>query len=260
MRVASVTATEPRAAVEEDVVLLDAQGRAIGSMPKRSVHGPDTPLHLGFSCHVVGHDGRLLLTRRAETKTTWPATWTNGCCGHPLPGESLRDAVTRRLRDELGLVPGRMALALPDFIYRAVMDNGIVEHELCPVVVAEVEGAPRPNPDEVDDAVWVSWDALRHRARTEPASLSPWVVAQISRLDELGAAPRRGSTHRRCRSTSMCRPSTAPPFPGRAAALSRPFPQSTRSPPCARRSTPRSDSSWTRVPPTCARSIPPWRR
>jgi isopentenyl-diphosphate delta-isomerase type 1 len=194
MSVASVTPTagtpaEPRRAVEEAVVLLDEQGRAIGSTPKRSVHGPDTPLHLGFSCHVVGADGRLLLTRRAATKRTWPATWTNGCCGHPLPGESLRDAVTRRLSEELGLAPGRMALALPDFTYRAVMDNGIVEHELCPVVVAEVVGTPRLNPDEVDDATWVSWDRLRERARTEPASLSPWAVAQIEQLADLGPTP-----------------------------------------------------------------------
>ena len=53
----------------------------------------------------------------------------------PPPGETLRAAVARRLRDELGVAPSGMALAVPDFTYRAVMDNGIVEHELCPVVV-----------------------------------------------------------------------------------------------------------------------------
>ena len=34
--------------------------------------------------------------------------------------------------------------AVSDFTYRAVIDNGIVEHELCPVVVAEVGAASRP--------------------------------------------------------------------------------------------------------------------
>ena len=124
-----------------------------------------------------------------------------------------------------------MALALPDFIYRAVMDNGIVEHELCPVVVAEVEGAPPAEPRRGRRrGVGVVGRAAAPGAQRTRV-VEPVGGPEISRLDELGAAPRGGSTHRRCRSTSMCRPSTAPPFPGRAAALSRPFPQSTRSPP-----------------------------
>ena len=52
-------------AVEELVVLLDEDGRAIGTMPKAVVHDPDTPLHLAFSCYLFDHDGRLLLTQRA---------------------------------------------------------------------------------------------------------------------------------------------------------------------------------------------------
>ena len=135
----------------EPVVLLDARGRPSGAVAKAEVHHRATPLHLAFSCHVVAPSGRVLLTRRAADKQTWPATWTNACCGHPRPGETLRHAVERRLRDELGLVPRRLVLAVPDFVYRAAMDEGTVEHELCPVVVAEVDRAPRPDPDEVDD-------------------------------------------------------------------------------------------------------------
>ena len=36
----------------------------------------------------------------------------------------------------------RMAVALPDFTYRAAMGDGTVEHERCPVVIAEVKGTP----------------------------------------------------------------------------------------------------------------------
>jgi isopentenyl-diphosphate delta-isomerase type 1 len=171
----------------EAVVLLDASGRPCGAAPKLAVHGPDTPLHLGFSCYVFDASGRVLVTQRAAVKRTWPSVWTNACCGHPQPGETLRDAVTRRLRDELGMTPRRMALAIPDFTYRAVMSNGVVEHELCPVVVAECDGEPVLNPDEVDDATWLEWDALRHRADRQPSTLSPWSVAQVARL---GARPR----------------------------------------------------------------------
>ncbi len=40
------------------------------------------------------------------------------------------------------------------------MDDGTVEHELCPVVVAEVDGEPRPDPAEVDGVAWLTWAAL----------------------------------------------------------------------------------------------------
>ena len=109
----------------ELVVLLDPFGRPSGAMPKRFVHNENTPLHLAFSCYVVDGEGRVLVTRRAASKSTWPATWTNACCGHPLPGESLRRAVARRLDDELGLSPRRLGVAVPDFLYRATMDDGV---------------------------------------------------------------------------------------------------------------------------------------
>ena len=146
----------------EHVVLLDGAGRAVGTHPKASVHGVRTPLHLAFSCHVIDDAGRVLLTRRASTKRTWPGVWSNACCGHPQLGETLRGAVERRLRDELGLVVERIAVALPDFTYRAVMDDGTVEHERCPVLVAEVKGIPLLHPEEVDDLRWQSWLSLIH--------------------------------------------------------------------------------------------------
>jgi isopentenyl-diphosphate Delta-isomerase len=169
----------------EHVVLLDERGRPTGTRPKSSAHGPATPFHLAFSCHLVDAEGRVLLTRRAPAKRTWPGIWTNGCCGHPQMGETLRQAVTRRVIDELGLSVGRIGVALPDFAYRALMSDGTVEHELCPVVVAEVAGAPMPDPDEVDGLDWCAWDDLCRRARTRPDSLSPWSVEQIAQLAAL---------------------------------------------------------------------------
>ena len=167
---------------DEHVVLLDPSHRVVGTAPKLSAHHRDTPLHLGFSCYVVDGEGRVLLTQRASSKRTWPDTWTNACCGHPQLGETLREAVERRLDFELGVTARAMALALPHFRYRAAMGNGIVEHELCPVVVATIDGAPCPNPQEVSHVAWTSWDRLRGRAEREPATLSPWSVEQIHAL------------------------------------------------------------------------------
>jgi isopentenyl-diphosphate delta-isomerase type 1 len=184
-------ATSPAATpLEEHVVLLDARGRPVGVAPKRDVHGLATPFHSGFSCHVVDRDGRVLLTRRARTKRTWPGCWTNACCGHPQWAEPVGQAVARRLRAELGVAPSRLVVALPDFVYRSAMDDGTLEHELCPVFVAEVDGRELdPDPDEVGELEWVDWDQLCARARTRPGSLTPWSVRQVAEILSLARSP-----------------------------------------------------------------------
>jgi geranylgeranyl diphosphate synthase type I len=174
---------------DDDVVLLDALGRPSGRRPRATVHDRRTPLHLAFSCHVVDPTGRVLLTRRSLAKATWPGTWTNACCGHPRPGEALGDAVRRRLRDELGVAPRRLGLAVPDFAYRAAVPGGPVEHELCPVLVAEVDEPLRPVPAEVDDLAWLAWDDVCRWVDADPGSLSPWAVAQIDELRQLAPSP-----------------------------------------------------------------------
>ncbi len=175
----------------ELVVLCDSSGASIGTQPKASVHTSDTPLHLAFSCYVFDRQARLLVTRRASDKRTWPAVRTNSCCGHPLPGEPLPQAVDRRLRLELGLVAAELDLILPAFRYRATMGNGIVENELCPVYRAVTDDAsPRLDPAEVGQAWWQAWpDFLAAGDPEDPRS--PWSTEQVAELDRLGPDPLR---------------------------------------------------------------------
>lgn len=172
------------------VVLLDDEGTQIGTMPKADVHGADTPLHLAFSVYVFDLDGRLLVTRRALSKVTWPGIWSNSCCGHVRPGERPADAVCRRLAEELGLTPSSLEVALPDFAYRATSPEGVVENEVCPVFVATVDHDPVPNPDEVVAWDWADWPQFREIATRSPWLLSPWAVLQVPLLPEnLPASP-----------------------------------------------------------------------
>ena len=166
----------------DHVVLLDDDGRAIGTAPKSSVHGPDTALHLAFSCHVLNSDGQVLITRRALSKRTWPGVWTNSFCGHPRPAEPVLSAVRRHADFELGLTLSDIRVALPLFRYRATDANGIVEHEVCPVYIAYTDDEPVLNPLEVVDSRWVEPQAIATSLEATPWAFSPWLVLQAEQL------------------------------------------------------------------------------
>lgn len=166
----------------ELVVLVDERGEAIGTAPKATVHHQATPLHLAFSCYVFDHAGRLLLSRRALHKPTWPGAWTNSFCGHPGPGEDIVAGVRRRAQQELGIELDHLQLTLPRFRYEATMANGVRENELCPVFTATTSTAVSPDPSEVAAVEWVDWKTLREDVRAGARELSPWCVRQLTEL------------------------------------------------------------------------------
>ncbi len=165
----------------ELVVLVDEHGDTLGTEPKATVHRhreEGTPLHLAFSCHVYGPDGRFLLTRRALGKKAFPGIWTNGFCGHPGVDESPAEAVERRAPQELGVPVHSVEPVLPDFRYRAVDAAGIEENEICPVFRAQTDGDPAPVWDEVAEWEWVEVADLTAALAAVPATFSPWLVQQ----------------------------------------------------------------------------------
>jgi isopentenyl-diphosphate delta-isomerase len=168
------------------VVLLSEEGRPIGVTPRATVHSTTTPLHLAFSCYLHDDRGRVLVTRRALAKRTWPGVWTNSFCGHPRPGEDVEDAVHRYAEHELGTRVTELTALLPAFRYRAVDPSGVVENELCPVWAARVDAPLHPNPDELVDYRWVEATDLVRAVAVAPWALSPWMVEQVAELVGLG--------------------------------------------------------------------------
>lgn len=181
-----MTGQAPRRRPVENVVLLDADNRQIGTAPKSEVHTSTTPLHLAFSCHVFAPDGRVLATRRSLAKQAWPGVWTNSVCGHPAPDEPGEDAVRRRAGYELGLELGAVSEVLPDFSYRAEDASGVVENEFCPVYFARSSGEPEPRDSEVAEHRWVEPDDLAAAVAATPWAFSPWLVLQLRELAARG--------------------------------------------------------------------------
>lgn len=189
----------------ERVVLLDEQGRASGTAAKADVHHAATPLHLAFSCYVFDPDDRLLMSRRALTKHTFPGVWTNSACGHPEPSEPIEDAVRRRVAHELGIVLERLRLVLPEFRYTATMD-GVVENEMCPVWVATTRDQPTLDRSEVDSVRWEPWSDFSREVLDGSWGVSSWCHSQVALLNALGPRPASWPTANPARLPPAARP------------------------------------------------------
>ncbi len=167
----------------EHVVLVDEKNNVLGTMPKAEVHGPQTPLHRGFSCFLF-KNGKLLLQQRSKRKKTWPGIWSNSVCGHPALGESNVDAARRRLKYELGIENAEIKEIAP-YRYTFVKD-GIMENEICPILVGETKEEPNPNSDEVESVKWVSWEEFKKEIREKPEAYSEWCIEEAEILEKTG--------------------------------------------------------------------------
>jgi isopentenyl-diphosphate Delta-isomerase len=173
---------------QELIVLVDDDGRSIGTMPKPLVHHGETPLHRAFSAYLFDEAGRLLITRRALDKATFPGMWTNTVCGHPGPDEDDAAAIARRAKFELGLGVAGIRPALPGYRYRAEF-QGVVENEICPVYLGRFTGSPEPDASEVAEWELLDWAAFRRRQETEGDAWSPWCREQARLIEDAGLVP-----------------------------------------------------------------------
>lgn len=156
----------------EEVVLVDDSNKVIGTMPKSEVHGINTPLHRGFSLFLFDKTGKLMLQQRSKFKKTWPLIWSNSVCGHPKLGESNVEAARRRLSYELGIHSAEIEEAAP-YRYSFVRD-GIMENEICPILIGTTTETPMPNREEVEDIRLVSWPEFLLEIAAKPGSYSEW--------------------------------------------------------------------------------------
>ena len=169
---------------------MDDEGRAIGSMPKPLVHHGETPLHRAFSAYLFDDAGRLLVTRRALGKQTFPGMWTNTVCGHPGPGEDDADAIARRARFELGLDVADVRPALPGYRYRAEF-RGVVENEICPVYLGRFtrDAGARPRRGGGVGAAGLGARSARRQEAEGDDAWSPWCREQATLIEAAGLVP-----------------------------------------------------------------------
>ncbi len=156
--------------MEENVILVDENDSPIGQMEKLRAH-KEGALHRAFSIFIFNSRGEMLLQKRARSKYHSGGLWTNACCSHPRPGETIAEAAHRKLMQEMGFDCELKEMF--SFTYRAEL-NGLVEHEFDHVLFGRYEKDPIPNPEEAEDFAWVSIEWLTMDIQQNPESYTVW--------------------------------------------------------------------------------------
>jgi isopentenyl-diphosphate delta-isomerase len=167
----------------ESLILVDADDREVGYDSKEALHTGNGKRHRAFSVFLFDQDNRLLLHQRSQLKPLWPGFWTNSCCSHPRRGESLREAVRRRVREELGINPQQVTHSYR-FEYHARFGERGSEHELCHVFLARLGAGEvlRVHPEEVAGTRWLGIAAVDSLLKDAPDDLTPWFKLEWQQL------------------------------------------------------------------------------
>ncbi|GAB4223383.1 MAG: hypothetical protein Tsb005_18310 [Gammaproteobacteria bacterium] len=159
------------------VILVDEQDNPLGVEEKLIAH-QQAMLHRAFSIFLFRqyqHQIEVLMQQRHINKYHGGGLWTNTCCSHPQPGESILEAARRRLQEELGITTNLVEVG--SFVYKAEVGNGLVEHEFDHVCIGVLDkniiNIPY-NPQEIQHLRWMTLDEVRVDYHAHLEQYTPW--------------------------------------------------------------------------------------
>ena len=164
------------------LILVDENDRVVGYLSKGLSHDGEGALHRAFSLFVFNREGEFLLQQRSAGKRLWSLFWSNSCCSHPREGETMDEAVRRRLLQELRLESNLQFLY--KFQYQASYKDIGSESEICWVYIGVTCDEARPNPNEVEDHRWVTPARLDEEMSATPEIFTPWFQQEWQRVRE----------------------------------------------------------------------------
>jgi isopentenyl-diphosphate delta-isomerase len=163
----------------ERVILVDNFDNQIGTMEKMEAHRKGL-LHRAFSIFIFNSKGEILLQKRNSGKYHSGGLWSNTCCSHPRPEESLVDAAKRRLQEEMGMKT--KLISAFSFQYKSHLDHNLTEHELDHVFIGYSNELPIVNAEEVDGYCYVSPELLELGLEKHPSDYSAWLKICFNEL------------------------------------------------------------------------------
>lgn len=166
----------------EEVILVNSNNEVQGYMGKMEAHEKGL-LHRAFSVFIFNSYGELLLQKRDLNKYHSGGLWTNTCCSHPRKNETFIEAAKRRLFEEMGL---RCELTEAfSFIYKANLDNNLIEHELDQVFFGNSDKLPSLNKEEAMDYKYIEPNQLLIDINNNPNIYTEWLKISFKRVYKL---------------------------------------------------------------------------
>ena len=162
-----------------EVILVDSNDVQTGTIEKMEAHRLGL-LHRAFSIFIFNSNGEFLLQQRAESKYHNGGLWTNSCCSHPLPGETVLNAANRRLCEEMGFTTN-LSPAF-NFIYKATFDNGLTEHEFDHVFTGIYDGEMKVDKNEVSDYCYKKLKDIDDSLQTHPHKYTEWFKIALPQI------------------------------------------------------------------------------
>lgn len=162
-----------------EVILVDANDKAIGTMEKIEVHEKGL-LHRAVTVYIINSQGELLLQRRAKEKYHCGGLWSNTCCGHPYPQELTQEAAKRRLKEEMGMESDLSPVL--EICYELPLSNGLIEHEYGHIFFGVSDAKPVPDLQEAEEWRYVSLEELKYEMQHYPENFTPWFLLTLPRL------------------------------------------------------------------------------
>ena len=166
---------------ETKVILVDENDIQTGVTGKMEAH-EKALLHRAVSVFIIDSKGEWILQRRAFDKYHSNGLWTNTCCTHPHPGESVFDAARRRLWEEMGISCN--VTWLFSFIYKEKLDNELTEHEFDHVFMGVTDSEPVINISEVEEWEKISYPDLHKDIIENPDKYTFWFREVYERVNK----------------------------------------------------------------------------
>lgn len=165
------------------VLSVDLNDRPLCEMTKQEAHGSPA-LHRAFSIFVHDGCGNMLIQRRAMCKYHSGGLWSNACCSHPLESGAIEEQARERMQYELGVQCEVRELFTYTYFHR--FSPELAEYEYDHVLLGKMDSGalPSPQPDEVMEWKWISFDALEKDVRSNPDAYSVWFIGTVGRVIE----------------------------------------------------------------------------
>jgi len=161
---------------DNEVLLVNLDNEPVGQMDKLKAHEHPVKLHRASSVWLINKKGQILLQERSAKKIVGAGWWANAICGNVRPTEIYYDCARRRLREEIGIIDGKVDGKIEPiykFVYKAYCNDKYGEHEFDQVYVGSYNGEIIFNEDEVSRVAWVDFDDLVAQINFMTSIVSP---------------------------------------------------------------------------------------